>query len=260
MSHSTYRLWIIPAVSVLIGLSACSEFVNPNCADGGGEFSGYAVLLTVTDTEGRPAALGTTVRLIGSGIDEAVIVRSPEESLIPIGNDPGRFTIVVTRPWWVSQTIENVNVPAPSDHCGGLVPSRHDVVLELKPDAPTVRQVVAESDHIHVLSDPPFTGALPGSSGKTQLLAFVESDPGASSEIAWTPIPPDIGALTPDGVLTVRCRNSPIDTHVVATSTADSRVFTTVGVTVERTTLWSCPAPRPNASRLPTHPTRMREP
>jgi len=245
MPYSTRSFLTITAILISTGSASCTEIVNPNCADNDGEFSGYAALVSITDTEGRPATFGTTVRLVGRGVDETVIGRIPEESIIAIGDAPGLFTIVITRPWWVSQTVERVNVPAPEGPCGGIVPTRHSVVMELKPDAPSIRQVVAEIDRLDVLSDPPYTGSHPNSSGETQFRAFVEADRGASIEIEWTSWRPDIAAITADGILTVPCRTSPIDTHVLASSKSDPAVFTSVGVTVLRTTLWTCPEPPP---------------
>ncbi len=52
---------------------------------------------------------------------------------------------------------------------------------------------------------------------------------------------PEIASVTSDGVLTVRCRESPIDALIVASSRADPGVFTTIRVTVLRTELWECP-------------------
>lgn len=230
---------IFPVIFVSAGLSGCSEVVNPNCPDGGEEFWGYAVVLRITDSDGRPAALGTTVRLIGSGVDEAVTGRSPEDTIIAIGRDPGMYRVEITRPWWVSQVIDRVRVRAPPNRCGGLRPVELDIVLALEPGAPAVRQVVAESDHIQVSSNPPYT--VSGGDGRRQLTASVEADPGVSTEIDWMSVHPEIASVTSDGVLTVRCRESPIDALIVASSRADPGVFTTIRVTVLRTELWECP-------------------
>lgn len=236
---SKYSRSMAFAAVAAAGLPGCSEIVNPNCPDSGGAGWGYAVVLTITDPAGRPATLGTTVRLIGSGVDEAITGTSPDEPSIAIGDEPGRYTVVITRPWWISEALE-VRVRRSRGPCPRLVPVTRDVALELRPDAPPVRQVVAESDHIQVTSNPPFT--VSGGSGETQLRAFVEADPGVSTEVDWRSLDPEIAAVTLDGVMTVKCRESPIDTQIVASARADPGVFTIIRVTVLRTQLWQCPA------------------
>ncbi len=245
MSYSSFRTTAIAAL-IAAAASACEgEITNFNCPDSdlgaeiGGEAWGYAVLVGITDPAGNPATLGTTLRLLGADTDESVTGRSPDEPFLSIGNDPGVFTVVIQRPWWVTRNIQQVRVARRPSRCGGVIQTRLDVVLHPQAGAPAVRQVVPEVEHLTVGSDPPFTGS--GGSGEIQLRAWAEADPGVSTAVEWHAPEPDIASITPDGVLTVRCRESTIDTHVVATSRADPGVSATIGITVNRTSLWECP-------------------
>lgn len=231
MSTLTWRQSrLVQPVLVCLSLSvaSCDSFLDVTCA----LVPIPSVVAEVRDQAGRPAANGATLTIRkgsfvaeGLGFGKAALEVSAGQNL------PGTFTATVTKPWHRGAVVRNVEVPG--GPCGPEQPARINVSIELKPDAPAVRQVVV----------PPFAFNLGDGNVTTAVQAFVEADSSVSQEARWSTRDSLVVRITPEGTMTSVCRDSSDSTYVVASAVADPSVKDSVRVNVSATTVGSdrCP-------------------
>jgi hypothetical protein len=179
-----------------------------------------AVNVQVRDAAGRPNATGATVvaRPRGGTASEA---KGYGDSLnIAAGEEEGTYDVEVTKPYHTSVTVRGVRPK--QDGCGIQEPADVPVTLTLLPGAPPVRQVVT----------PPYAHAFGWGGLTAQLTAFVEAAPGVSQAVTWVSRDPGVARITPEGLLTSRCRTAAGNTWVVASSAVDPARSDSVSVWV----------------------------
>lgn len=179
-----------------------------------------AVNVQVRDAAGRPNAIGATV-VARPRAGTASVQKGYGDSLnIPAGEEGGTYDVEVTKPYHTSALVRGVRPK--QDECGVQEPAVVPVTLTLLPGAPPVRQVVA----------PPHGYGFGWGGLTTQLTAFVEAAPGVSQAVTWASRDTSVARVTPEGLLTSRCRTSALNTWVVASSTADATRSDSVSVWV----------------------------
>ena len=179
-----------------------------------------AVTVQVRDAAGRPNAIGATV-VARNRTGHLSSVKGYGDSLhISAGEESGTYDVEVTKPYHTSSVVRDVRPH--QDGCGVRDPADLQVTLTLLPGAPPVRQVVT-APHGYGF----------GWGGLTaQLTAYVEADAGVSRAVTWVSRDTSVARVTPQGVLTSRCRTSAGSTWVVASSVVDPTRRDSVGVAV----------------------------
>lgn len=167
------------------------------------------IVARVRDADGKPTAIGTTVTIRKQGY-EASEMGSGDPLEIYVGDSEGGvYDVEVTKPYYDSATVENVDVIEDECRYSDSVPV--DVTLTLQPDAPPVRQVVV----------PTGTWYYGDGNITEQVTALVEADPGISREVTWASSDPGVATITPTGKLTAMCRTSLGTATLTATSVAE---------------------------------------
>lgn len=177
--------------------------------------------LAVRDPYGRGQAIGTTVVLRASdgGTEQGQV----EDTLHILGeyNQSGTFTATVSRPYYRSQTISNIQASPSPDGCS--VNTAHvPVTLQLAAGAPPLRAII--------ILGAQFLGA-PGQ--QTQLLTHFDADPGVSTAVAWQTSNSTLATVNASGVVTPKCVTSGGTVRITATSVVEPSIsaFVDMGVT-----------------------------
>ncbi|HEX2077523.1 MAG TPA: hypothetical protein VHG08_07430 [Longimicrobium sp.] len=179
-----------------------------------------AVNVQVRDAAGRPNAIGATV-VARPRSGEADARKGYGDSLtIAAGEESGTYDVEVTKPYHTSALVRGVTPK--QDRCGVQEPAVVPVTLTLLPGAPPVRQVVT----------PPHGYGFGWGGLTAQLTAFVEAAPGVSQAVTWVSRDTTVARITPEGLLTSRCRTSALGTWVVASSAVDPTRSDSVSVWV----------------------------
>ncbi|HEU0302483.1 MAG TPA: hypothetical protein VFR37_23690 [Longimicrobium sp.] len=197
------------AVSAALLAAACNNPLEDNLNVVCARPLIHAVTVQVRDAAGRPNAIGATVIARPRG-GEAELGKGYGDSLnISAGEQGGTYDVEVSKPYHAPVVVRGVTPK--QDACGVQEPALVPVTLTLLPGAPPVRQVVA----------PPHSFGFGWGGLSVQLTAYVEAAPGVSQGVAWVSRDSSVARITPDGLLTSRCRTSRGLTWVVASSTVD---------------------------------------
>lgn len=221
---------ILLASSVFLAAVGCIDPGDLSCVDVGIS----SVVATVRDAAGHATARGATVTILKPGVDAYGYGYGDSLRIsVDMGdlNVPGPFDVSVTKPWYTSATVRDVEPP--EGRCGVSGPTRISVTLALEPNAPAVRQVVV----------PPFGYSFGDGNIQENLFAAVEADAGVSHAVVWQSRDTAVVRITPDGLLTSVCRTSYGGAYVVASAVADTTVRDSVGVGVYAPTSGRCRAP-----------------
>ncbi|MEW5926143.1 MAG: Ig-like domain-containing protein [Gemmatimonadota bacterium] len=184
------------------------------CAGTGGP----SVVVEVRDAEGRPAAIGTTIVIQeGEFRDSVPGTRAWDELRVGAGERrPGTYEVRLYKPGYQPAVLRGVRAPPTGNpRCNYAEPSDvRRVTLRPLPDAPPVRSVV-------VL--PPSAGL--GAPGiEVPMTAVVDAAPGVSRAVRWSSSDTTVATVTPDGIVRSRCRRTPGEATITATSVAEPRV------------------------------------
>ena len=148
------------------------------------------------------------------------------DSLRIVSGDPyrvgGRFSVAVEKPWHEGARVERIDVP--EGRCGVEEPYEVDVRIELRADAPSVRQVVL----------PPYGFGLGDGNVTTEVAAHVEAAEGVSHALRWASSDTAVVSVTQLGQITSRCLENPDSAWVTAASVVDPTVRDSVHVSVSR--------------------------
>ena len=195
-----------------------SQPVGVPCAGPGGP----SVIARVRTPDGRPAARGATLVLRDRFFTDSAGPTSSADGLtLGAGNRRiGRYQVTVSKPSYLPVVLESV--AATGGACGVDVPTVVDVTLNLRPDAPPVRTVVAY---------PPAMGL--GLAGLTvQMTAYVDVQPGIDTNVSWSISDATVATLSTGGFLRAACRTADGSATITARSRYDptqhARAYLTV--------------------------------
>jgi len=183
-----------------------------------------SIVAEVRDERGLPSAIGATLTAIGK---EAVLTgHGFGDSLKIFTGDPfrvtGMFQVSVEKPWYLGAQIDEVRVPGGA--CGVEEPYNVDLVIELRSDAPPVRQVVL----------PPTNYGFGDGNISMGVQAFVEAAEEVSHELRWSSSDSSVVSVTQTGTITSQCLERPDSVWIVAWSVVDPTVRDSVRVWVSR--------------------------
>ena len=195
------------------GSLACPDVLRPS------------VVVSVRDRDGRAAAIGTTLTLVGAAdlVNGGKPLKGFSDSLMMYagGNSvAGPMDVVITKPWHVTTSLRGLKMSV--NQCGVITPAKIGFSLKRAANAPPVRQVVVD----------PFAHAYNRSGIIERLRAVVLADDSMSQEVVWLSRDPSVASVTTDGLLASRCRKTPGATYVVASAIADLSVRDSLAVTV----------------------------
>ena len=168
----------------------------------------FPVAVEVRDTDGEPTAIGATATLTKSGYKATQLGFNDSLQIYVGENVGGTFDLEVTKPYYDSATVENIEVV--TNECGIGETVTVEVTLTLQADAPPVRQVVVA----------PYGVGLAGGYSH-QETAYVEAAPGVSKEVVWRSDDESVATVTADGMVTGVCRDTYGETLITATSVVD---------------------------------------
>ncbi len=199
----------MPLLPLALLAGACQAIQEPTfaCTDEGWP----SVVVEVRDASGQPAARGASLLIRdGEFVDSAGPADAFDGLTLGAGNRrAGTYEVRVSKPGYQAVSVGRVHVPGGA--CGAKEAARVGVTLRLLPGAPPVRSVVVY---------PPVMGlGLPGI--RVQMRAYVDADVGIDTTVAWSISDTTVATLTPEGLLTSRCRARTGDAVVTATSRAD---------------------------------------
>lgn len=181
-----------------------------------------SVVAHVRNQFGAPSAIGTDLTVTGDG----VVMRGFGfgDSLRIFSGDPlrvgGRFSVRIDKPWYTGAHIDRIDVP--EGKCGVEEPYVVEMVIQLRADAPSIRQVVL----------PPYSFGLGGGNVTTGVGAYVEADAGVSHALRWVSSDSTVVSVTQNGQITSRCLQRPDSVWVTAASAVDPTVRDSVRVFV----------------------------
>lgn len=196
------------------------DVVGKSCTGTGGP----SVMVEVRDPKGRPAAIGTTIVIQDGAFKDSVDGAHPRSELhVGAGERrPGRYEVRLYKPGYRRVVLRDVMAPG-DEQCRYATPSDvRTVTLELLPDAPNVRSVVA--------LPPGMVFGLPNL--EHQLRAVVDADAEVSDAVRWTSSDTTVATISAAGVLRTACRATTGQAVITATSVADPRVRGRASVTV----------------------------
>ena len=179
----------------------------------------YPIAAQVRDADGQPAARGAQVTITKSGYEETGTGFGDPLEIYVGESVGGTFDVEVTKPYYDSVTVEDVEVA--TNECGIGETVKVPVTLTLQADAPPVRQVVVA----------PYGIGLGGGSS-LQEAAYVEAAPGVSKKVVWRSDDEGVATVSADGTITGVCRDTYGETLVTATSVADPSKSGAISVSV----------------------------
>lgn len=184
------------------------------CAGTGGP----SVVVEVRDEQGRPAGIGTTIVIQEGEFRDSVPGTQAWDGLrVGAGERrPGTYEVRLYKPGYHPAVLRGVRAPPTGDpRCSYAEPTDvRRVTLRPLPDAPRVRSVV-------VL--PPST-ALGAPGIDVPMTAVVDAAPGVSRAVRWSSSDTTAATVSPDGIVRSRCRRTPGEAVITASSVADPRV------------------------------------
>jgi hypothetical protein len=192
-----------------------------------------SIIAEVVDSQGRPAAVGTTVTVTKGAITGSR-VGFVDPLRIPVfaDNVGGRVDVTINKPW--HQEVKMNGIRVPEGPCGVTEPATVRVTIALVPGAPAVRQVVLAP------YDYGFGIAVCGIRGEVS--GFALTDGAVSGEIVWVSRDPRLVVIEPHDTLldghntawmTIPC-DAPVgsSTYVIGMAKADPSVRDSFEVTV----------------------------
>ena len=218
---------IRPALALMV--LACSSRQPPDvdvtervCVGTGGP----SVMVEVRDHRGRPAGIGTTI-VIQEGAFKDSVDGAHAISELHVGageRRPGRYEVRLYKPGYKPVILRDVMAPGDA-RCSYAVPTDiRKVTLEPNSTIPSVRSVI-------VL--PPSMGfGVPEE--EFQLRAIVDAESGVSDAVRWTSSDTTVATISVAGVLRTKCRATPGEAVITATSVAEPRVRGRAKVSVWR--------------------------
>lgn len=188
------------------------EINSPVCVGTGGP----SVMVEVRDSRGRPAAIGTTI-VIQEGTFKDSVDGAHAISELHVGageRRPGRYEVRLYKPGYKPVILRDVMAPGDT-RCRYAEPTDiRKVTLDLNSTIPGVRSVT-------VL--PPRMGfGVPEED--FELRVIVDADSGVSDAVRWTSSDTTVARISAAGVLHTKCRATPGEAVITATSVADPRV------------------------------------
>ena len=181
-----------------------------------------SIVAEVRDERGFPSAIGATLTAVGR--DAVLTGHGFGDSLRIFTGDPfrvtGKFQVSVEKPWYHGAQIDEVKVPG--GPCGVEEPYRVRLVIELRSDAPPIRQVVL----------PPSDYGFGDGNISASIPAFVESAEDVSQEVRWRSSDSTVVSVTQMGTITSQCLERPDSAWVVPWSVVDPNVRITDSVMV----------------------------
>lgn len=188
-----------------------------------------SIVAHVRNQFGVPSAIGADLTVTGESITMAGFGFG--DSLRIFTGDPyrvgGRFSVEVNKPWHVGTRLDRVDVP--EGKCGVEEPHVVDLVIELRADAPQVRQVVL----------PPTSFGFGDGNLALGVEAYVEADEGVSHLLNWATSDSAVVSVTRTGTITSRCLEKPDSAWVIAASAVDTTVRDSVFVFVSQRDAYS---------------------
>ena len=211
-ASSTRRGWYLLSRRVLLravvlmaaGIGGCSEdpAVPVVCLD----VAIPSIVAEVRNQRGVPSAIGAELKAWGNGVELTGFGFG--DSLRIYSEDPygvgGVFSVEVSKPWHTEARLEGVEVP--EGVCGVAEPYRVELVINLREDAPPVRQVVL----------PPTNYGFGDGNISIGVPAFVEADEGVSRELRWASSDSTVVSVSQTGSITSGCLDRPDSTWVTA--------------------------------------------
>ncbi len=211
-----------PTIDVSASFTATpfSSEMNHVCLDVGGP----SVLVEVRDVNRRPAAAGATLEIREKSFRNKSGGSGDGLHLGAGDGRPGIYEGRVTKPWYKPVTIHAIQAPADTV-CHYAVPTDiRKVTLELLPNAPPVRQVLIGSGSWSLgVPDRP----------EGPIHAFVDADPGVSTEVMWSSTDTTVVKVLQTGVIIPQCRRGRGIARVIARSVVNPQAMGSITVDVD---------------------------
>lgn len=217
----TRRFWMGATVLFPMMLGGCdrNQVTSVEC-EGGPQIP--AIVAEVRDQHGTPTAIGAWLTATGEGVDILGFGFGDSLELPAYAPAPfrgGQLSVEVEKPWHDVARVEQVNVPGGA--CGIESSARIEVLLNLRSDAPPVRQVVLPAARYHL-----------GRGLSVHVPAFVETDEGISQALHWESSDSSVVSVTQSGGITAQCVDPQASAWVTARSVVDPTARDSVPVTV----------------------------